>query len=118
MAGPTQIAVVSVVMLVAACGGTSTSSRMPPQDAARAQASIRAANMAGAQRDPQASAHLTFAKQSASNAQKAAQRGEDESAKLLLNDAKADADLALALTKQQQAAAQCEQAKRRLEGAQ
>ena len=117
MAGPTQRTIVGAfVVLAAACGGSSTNSRMPPQDAARAQAAIRSASAAGAQSDPHAAMYLQFAKQSETKAKKLAQRGEHDSAKLLMNDAKADAELSLALTKQHQAAAKCDQAKRRLQG--
>jgi len=115
MAGPSQSAILGAVLLAAACGGSSASSHMPPQDAARAQAAIRAADAAGAHSDPQAAMYLGFAKQSASKANNLTKSGDKESANLLIGDAKADADLSLALTKQQQAQAKVQAAKQRLE---
>jgi hypothetical protein len=117
MAGPKQLAIVGAVVFAAACGG-GVSSQMPAQDAARAQSSISAANAAGAQQDPRAALYLNYAKQSSANASKLTKKDEHESAKLLNNDAQADAQLATALTKQRQAEAQRQQARARLEGAQ
>jgi hypothetical protein len=91
---------------------------MPAQDAANAQAAIRSASTSGAQSDPRSDMYLSYAKQSASRATKLSKQDEHESAKLLYDDAAADAELSYQLNMLRQAEAQCQMAKRRLEGAQ
>jgi hypothetical protein len=105
----------AVLLGAAACGG---SVQMPPDQLAQADSSIRAATDAGAMNYPDAAMRLQVAKTSTERAQKAAHDGNADAAKALLNDAQADADLSLALTRAQQAQARSNDARSRLESLQ
>jgi len=75
------------------CGGSS----IPVAKVADSQATIRAAEEAGAQKNPQASLHLKLARDQLRKAQILINDDENERAGLFLNQAQADAELALAL---------------------
>jgi len=106
--------IIGVVMLAAACGG----SQVPAQQMAQSQAAIRAASEVGAENHPQASLHLKMAKDRTARAEKLSREGDNDAAKALLEEAQADAELALALTRKEQAEASSDQAKQQLEGLQ
>lgn len=107
--------IIGAVLLGSACGG---GTQVPAQELAQSQASIRAATEAGAENDPAAAARLKVANDTVQRAQKVAKDGDVESAKALLKDAQADADLSLALTRASDAQNRTEQAKRQLESLQ
>jgi hypothetical protein len=100
----------STLVAIAGCG----SSDVPAKQLAESEAAIRAASEVGAQENPQAALHLKLARDRYDQAQTASKEGEQENARLLLEKAEADAELALALTRKEQAAAKAEQAKRKL----
>jgi hypothetical protein len=107
--------IIGAVLLGAACG---SGTQVPAQDLAQSQASIRAASEAGAENNPAAAARLKVANDTVERAEKVARDGDVASAKALLKDAQADADLALALTRADDAEQRTLQAKRRLESVQ
>jgi|SRR3954453_14734044 hypothetical protein len=109
-----SMSIVGIALLGAACGGSSTS-QVPTQELARSEASIRAASQAGAANHAGAAARLNVAKETTARAQKLASKGDTKAAKVLLDDAQADADLALALTHANDAEMRTEQARRRLQ---
>jgi uncharacterized protein DUF4398 len=104
--------IIGAVLLGSACGGAT---QVPAQELAQSEASIRAANEAGAENDPVAAARLKVANDTVARAKKVASDGDYESSKALLKDAQADADLSLALTRARDAQDRTIQAKRRLE---
>jgi len=104
--------IIGAVLLGAACGG---GSQLPSQELAQSQASIRAATEAGADNYPEAAARLKVANDTVNRAEKAAKNGDAESAKVLLKDAQADADLSLALIRAKDAVDRANQAQRRLQ---
>jgi hypothetical protein len=110
------MAIVGAVLLgAAACGG---SNQVPAQELARSESSIRGASQAGAQNYPEAASRLAVAKDTVARAQKVAKDGNIDAAKALLNDASADADLALALTHSKDAEAKRNTAEQKLQGLQ
>jgi len=81
--------------------GLGCASAPPPTDQlASAEASMRAARELGAQHVPRAELHLRLAQEQVTEARKLAQNGDNEQAARLLNRAHADAELALALSRQ------------------
>jgi len=99
----------STLVALAGCG----SSDVPAKQLAESEAAIRAASEVGAKDNPQAALHLKLARDRYDQAQTASKEGEQETARLLLEKAEADAELALALTRKDQVAAKAEQAKRK-----
>jgi hypothetical protein len=81
------------------CGG----SEMPAKQLAETQSAVRAASEVGADDNPRAALHLKMARDQISKAQALSREGENEAAKQLLQQAEADAELALALTRVEQA---------------
>lgn len=107
---PKRIGLISgAVLALCACG----SSDVPAKQLAESEAAIRAASEVGAKDNPQAALHLKLARDRYDQAQVLSKEGEQESAKVLLEKAEVDAELALALTRKEQAAERAEQAKRR-----
>lgn len=94
---------------VAACG----SSALPMDKLTDVKSTVRAAQEAGAQNTPQAQLHLKMANDELASAQKAIDDGDNDRARLLINQAQADADLSLTLARGSEAtqAAQAAQAK-------
>jgi hypothetical protein len=72
----------------------------PTEQLASAEASVRAAHELGADSVPRAQLHLKLAQEQVTQARKLAQDGEQERATLVLTRARADAELALALTRE------------------
>jgi hypothetical protein len=108
------ITLISVVVGVAAsiaCGGSS----IPVTKVADSKATIRAAEEAGANRNPQASLHLKMAKDQLSQAQAYVNEDENERAALFLNQSQADAELALALAHEAKERNATKQAQARLQ---
>ena len=84
---------------VAACGG----SALPPAKVADTQSSISAAAAVGADQHPQAALHLKMARDQLKQAQGLLEDGKDEAARLVLERADADAEVALMITREAQA---------------
>ena len=106
----TLIAMTSLaVAFSAGCGGGA----MPLDKLTDAKSTVRAAQEAGAQNTPQAQLHLKMANDELASAQKAIDDSDGDRARLLLNQAQADADLSLTLARGSEAkqAAQAAQAK-------
>jgi hypothetical protein len=78
------------------CGG----STMPTEKLASTEASLRAAQEVGAEKVPKAELHMRLAKEELDAARKKSQDGNGEEAERLLDRARADADLALALSRE------------------
>jgi hypothetical protein len=105
--------VVSLVCTLASCGGYPA----PTERMATAEAAIRGAQELGATRLPRASLHLKLAQEHSAKAQQLMEDGYNETAELSLRRAQADAELAIALTKEQAASERAKQAEARLEQA-
>jgi hypothetical protein len=82
----------------------------PTDHLARAQAAVRASEEIGASKVPQAELHQTLAKEQLEKARKLMEDDENEAAKSALQRAKADAELALALTREHKAKEDAERA--------
>jgi len=90
----------SIVVGVALLGLGCASSPAPVEQLASAEASVRAARELGAARVPRAELHLKLAQQQVSEARKLSEDGENERAAVILTRARADAELAVALTRE------------------
>jgi hypothetical protein len=82
-----------------ACAG----SEVPAKQLAEAQASIRAASEVGAEHSPDAALQLKMANDRLTRAQQLTAEGENEDAAKLLEEAEADAELALLLARKEDA---------------
>lgn len=111
MTAITRFALPLGIALTAACGG----SEMPAKQLAESQAAVRAATEVGAADNPQASLHLKMARDQIGKAEALNREGEYDAAKQLLMQAEVDAELALTLTREQQARADEQQAEQQLE---
>jgi len=85
---------------VAVVGLGCASAPPPTEQLASAEASMRAARELGAQAVPRAQLHLRLAQEQVTQARKLANDGENERAASLLDRARADAELALALSRE------------------
>jgi hypothetical protein len=101
----------AVGVLVAACGGA----RTLPANYAPTQAAISAADAVGARNEPRAALHLKMARDQLVQAQALANDGEEEEAKLMLDRARTDAEVALMVTRETNARADAERAKREVD---
>jgi hypothetical protein len=100
----TMMRFVSTTLLtlsVVACGGSS----LPPAKVADTQSSISAAAAVGADQNPQAALHLKMARDQLKQAQDLLADGKDDQAKLVLERANADAEVALMITREAEASA-------------
>ncbi len=95
------------VLWLLACGATFPT---PTQHLADAQAAHQSATDFGAASMPKAQLHLKLAQDQMALAKSAIARGENKSADSLLLRAKADSELALALTREQNAKAEASKA--------
>jgi hypothetical protein len=89
------------------CAGTETPS---PQQIADVQSANRSASELGAKQNPRAELHLKLAEEQLQQAENAMNDGDDERATGLLMRAKADAELAIALTREDSANTQATKA--------
>jgi hypothetical protein len=87
---------IAVSVLGIGCG----SSAVPVDKLTDTQSTIRAAEEVGAEQTPPATLHLKMARDEFAAAQKAANDKDDKQARLYLNQAQSDADLALALARE------------------
>jgi hypothetical protein len=88
-----------ITAFVAACGG----SALPPAKVVDTQSSISAASAVGADQNPQAALHLKMARDQLKQAQGLIDDGKDDAARLVLERADADAQVALIITREAQA---------------
>jgi hypothetical protein len=88
-----------VATFIVACGGSS----LPPAKAADTQASISAAAAVGAEQNPQAALHLKMARDQLAEAQGLIDSGKNDEARLVLERADADAEVALIITREAEA---------------
>lgn len=100
--------------LVVGCGG----SALPPAKVADTQASITAAAAVGAESNPQAALHLKMARDQLRQAQGLLADGKDDEARLVLERSQADADVAMMITREAQAAANVRKAQADVEALQ
>jgi len=103
-----------VASFIVGCGGSS----LPPAKAADTQASISAAAAVGAEQNPQAALHLKMARDQLKQAQHLLEDGKDEEARLVLERATADAEVALIITREAQASANVRKAQSDVEALQ
>jgi len=89
-----------------ACG----SSPQPTERLATAQAAVRAAKEVGAKDVPQAQLHAQLAEEQVTQAQKMIEDGDNERAEMVLRRATADAELAVALARENESQKQAEAA--------
>lgn len=87
------------LLLVLGCAGQNP----PTQQLADVQAATRSANELGAQKNPQAQLQIKLVEEQVQQAKNAMENGDDEEATSLLTRAKADAELAIAMTRQDDA---------------
>jgi hypothetical protein len=76
---------------------------LPTDQVASAESSVRAARELGAQDVPNAKLHVRLAQEELNQARKTAAGGDGERAQMLLERARVDAELAIALTRQNKA---------------
>jgi len=101
-----------VTLFAIGCG----SSAVPLDKLTDAKATVRAAQEAGAQSTPQAALHLKMANDELASAQKAMDDGDNNRARLLLNQAQSDADLSLALARGTTEKEQAQEAQAKIDG--
>lgn len=95
-----KIALVGIAAFAAACAG-----RIPPPTdrLASSEAAIRSAKELGAESDPQAALHVRLADEQVGIARQFMQHDENRRADLVLQRSKADAELAIMLTRERAA---------------
>jgi hypothetical protein len=98
------LGLVAASALAAGCASTP----LPADRMASSQASIRAAEVAGARGEPTAALHLRLAQENYDKATRMAKDGDADRAKLVLQRAEADAELALLLAKESQERAEAQ----------
>jgi hypothetical protein len=94
---------VSVTALLLAVGCGAGQPPPPTQQVADVQSANRSANELGAQQNPKAQLHLKLAEEQLQQAQAAMKNDDNSRAESLLMRAKADAELAIALARQDDA---------------
>lgn len=94
----TAAVVLSLAAALAGCGGA----QLNQAKLSEAQAAVRAAEEVGAPQNPKAELYLQFARDEMAAAKRMADDGDQENSTLLLDRAKADAELALQLARTEQ----------------
>jgi hypothetical protein len=94
-----QFARLSILALAAGCGASAP----PTLQQSKTQSAIRGAEVAGAEDTPKAKLHLKMAKDHLANAEQLISEEEYDDAALVLRRAEADAELAIALSKEARA---------------
>jgi hypothetical protein len=87
----------ALTVAITACGSST-----PPPNAVEARSAIAAAEATGAQGEPQAALHLQMAKDQVRAAEELLREGDRDEARLVLDRAEADAELAQVLTRKTQ----------------
>jgi len=101
------VAITTTLLFALGCGG---SHPPPTQQMADVQSADRSAIELGAQKNPRASLHLKLAEEQLALAKTAMDDDDNEGATSLLSRAKADAELAIALTREDNAKVQATKA--------
>jgi Domain of unknown function (DUF4398) len=96
--------------LAVACGGAA----VPQETLTAAQASVKGAEVGGANEDPKAQLHLKLANEQIEKAKKLIADDENEEAARVIDRAQVDADLALALAQQAKALREAKEADEQL----
>jgi len=102
----TTSVVAGIGLMALACG----SAPQPTERLATAQAAVRAAKEVGAKEVPQAQLHAQLAEEQVTQAQKMIEDGDNERAEMVLRRATADAELAVALARENESQKQAEAA--------
>ena len=89
-------------------------SQLPANDVAKTEAAVRSANEVGAEKVPAAQLHLKMANDQIALAQRYAKDGDEDEAVLALHRARYDAELALALAKENGTRAEAEAAREKV----
>ena len=110
----TVLSVIIIGTSVVACGATFP---VPTQRMADAESAERSARELGAANQPAAKLHLSLAQEQIAKAKASVSEGENRTADLLLVRAKADAELAVSLAREQTARTELQQAVSAKEGA-
>jgi hypothetical protein len=97
--------------------GACASSPAPTRQLADSQAAVRVASELGSTDVPEAALHVQMAKDRIARAESLSRKGDNDDATRLLEEAKADADLAVALTREQLAENEAQAAQRQLQSA-
>ena len=101
--------------IIATSAGCASSLPPPNENLADAMAAQRSAEEVGAESNPAAQLHLRLASEQIVKARTLLQGGDKERADYLLMRARADAELALALTREQTAAAEAQRTQNQLD---
>ena len=104
------ILLIGLPLCVFACASST-----PTEKASESKAAVRAAEEVGADDVPQSALYLDLAKQQIATAEKLMKDGEQEQAARVLERAKADAELAIAVAKAEDERAGAETAAKRVE---
>lgn len=102
---------IAVALLGVAC----SQSQVPAGKLANTRAAISAAEESGASNSPRSALHLKLAEDQLYKAERLMSEGQNEDAILYLNQAQADADLALSLARTEQAREEARRAAARVE---
>lgn len=107
----------AVLFVVVGCGGASshTEAQTAANATAEATAAIAAAETAATKDDPQASLHIKLARDQLQEAKQLMKQDEIEKARLVLERATADAELALMLARKSDAEQKAERARQQVE---
>ncbi len=98
------------VLLAAAVAAGCGSAEVPAARVADTHAALEAAQKVGAEEEPSAALHLTFAREQIATAERLIDQGDEERAAWMLERAEADAELALALAREAQVSRQVREA--------
>lgn len=79
------------------------SNPLPPAKVTDTQAAISAADAVGATNHPRAALHMKLAREQLQQGEALLREGDDEEARLVIDRARVDAELAMALTREDQA---------------
>ena len=103
--------ILPLTWLLGACGGGA----IPQESLTAAQAEVKGAEVGGAAENPKAALHLKLAKEQIEEAKKLIEESENESAARVIDRARADADLALALAKEGRAKSEAQETKEQVD---
>jgi hypothetical protein len=105
----------AALLAVSALVGCATTTEVPNERMTQTQASVRGAEEVGAQRVAPAALHLQYARDQIRQAQALIDDGEFERASYTLDRARADAELAISLAKEQPLRIEAERALRQVQ---
>jgi hypothetical protein len=111
-----RVTIVAAVLLLAGAAGCG-SYPPPTERMTTAEAAIRGAQEVNATQVPRAALHLKLAQEETDKARREMEDGYNEEAELTLKRAQADAELAIAISKEQETVAKAQAAQARLEQA-